>query len=519
MKWIYQLGDGNMLALERGRVYRINTGYPYPDTDEPQFDLLYNLVSASGKYSTEEDLKRNLKDLVSQFNKFFDANSNEGLLSDMLYYSDDKYMLLASSDYCDFYLCKYDSFLDSLDKNDLIDTELSSYSVSDDMLLLIVPYSLRDKCELKCDWKGAVGEPQEDYDALFFNNFWSFNEFYTDLDKFVIYDRKKITGLVSLYDSFKNKVDFRFMIPKVKKYIEKYHKNEFSFKLISDMMKLSKHYDLFRKCYLNYMFNATFSDFNNMYDDVLVTLFHDIEKHRLMSLLNYNLSSNNILNYIRNGTKLKNGLVQIDLAEGNIIDTKRVYNIRCTLLSEPLNKIPMYILNQVVDFNDKGVIINAKGLYGEYLDFILVSKNTHKINCNMFKKYLSMLGLNISDAKISKGKLLEQKFLFNNKFISSNLNRDYSHLAFLYKECSTWSNFSISTSYLTLRNPFVLSWYDSVFNSIMPLEDFLNLNKDNFKYFIAFALAQNGMILKDAKIIVERLSIIENNLNIYYHLG
>lgn len=517
MKWIYQLGDGNMLAYERGRVYRVNTGYPYPDTDKPQFDLLYELMLATGRYINEDDLKKNLKGLVIQFNKFFDANNNEGSLSDMLYYNDEKYTFIASSDYCDFYLCKYDSFIDSLVKSDLIDIELSSFDISDDMLLLIVHHSLRDKCKSKCDWTSEVGEIPKDFDTLF-HDFWEFNEFYTDLDKFILLNDIRMIGLSSAYKAYKTKADFGFITLKVKKYIEKYHKNEFSFKLIRDMLASPKNYGLFCKCHLDAMLNSTFFDFNRKYDDELVFLFHDVEKHRLMSLLNYYLSNDRILSSLRSGTRLEDGLVQVKLFNSDDVDAKRIYNTKCVLVKEPLNKVPMYIMNQVVDFNDKGIIVNAKGLFGKYFDFLLISKTSHKINCDTFKNYLSMLGLNISDAKISKGKLLEPKFLFNNTFISSYLNRNYSHLAFLYNECNYWGNLFVDGRCLKLRSPFVFDWYDSIFKSIMPLDDFLNLNKDNFRYFVAYALAQNGAIFKDSKIVVDRLNINGNDLDVYYHL-
>lgn len=48
MKWVCQLGDGNMLAMDGGSLWVVSTGYPYPDTLLPQQDMLRLLFEGEG---------------------------------------------------------------------------------------------------------------------------------------------------------------------------------------------------------------------------------------------------------------------------------------------------------------------------------------------------------------------------------------------------------------------------------------------------------------------------------------
>ena len=80
MKWICQLGDGWMLAEDGANLKRIHTGYPYPDTEEPQMDMLYNLLEfcyQAGVHRlvryirTEATFKRQYYDIVQKINERF----------------------------------------------------------------------------------------------------------------------------------------------------------------------------------------------------------------------------------------------------------------------------------------------------------------------------------------------------------------------------------------------------------------------------------------------------------------
>lgn len=82
MKWICQLGDGYMLAEDGTSLKKINTGYPYPDTDAPQIDELYNMVYfifSAGNYSLRRYIKSDVvfkkyyKDIIDIINTRFNS--------------------------------------------------------------------------------------------------------------------------------------------------------------------------------------------------------------------------------------------------------------------------------------------------------------------------------------------------------------------------------------------------------------------------------------------------------------
>lgn len=86
MEWVCQLGDGFMLGRDGQNLVRQETGYPYPDTNEPQVNMLFELYEAYGIYYSIDVFRKHFKECINDINKRFVDDNVTSIPLDSFFY-------------------------------------------------------------------------------------------------------------------------------------------------------------------------------------------------------------------------------------------------------------------------------------------------------------------------------------------------------------------------------------------------------------------------------------------------
>lgn len=298
MEWICQLGDGYMLSLDNNQIKKIKTGYPYPDTTEPQFDMLNKLFRRADICCSIYVVKDNLKLILDEFNKVL-SEKNSLNVSDLItvikpilgneidtltYHNDDmptafknsfKLFKVTDNFYC-FY-GTYNNLITNLESNNIIDDAYSSYNRSD-RLILLVPNTLKNLVSSYCDFENVMNMD----DVKKFLDLDSIPDF-----SFIFSDSKKFIIISST--ALRNKNDYMcYYKTRLKRFLDRYF-SIINYSSITDLTDEDIN-NLF-KLNLKYISCNSFDSFNKLYGKNVLDYFMDKCKLEFISDINKYVTS------------------------------------------------------------------------------------------------------------------------------------------------------------------------------------------------------------------------------------